>query len=203
MKRTQAERSQATIRGLIEVARKEFGARGYADTSIEDIVRAAGVTRGALYHHYDTKLELFRAVVRFEQRALTRAIAKGAASSPVGWERLQAGCHLFLEACLNPAVRRILLLDGPAVLGWDAVREIEAQYTLALLRDGLRAAVEEDRSIGEDSGLLASLLFAALAEAGRLIANARHPQQALPGVVLSIDRLLASIRQTGQSAAKT
>src|SRR2546427_7151236 len=132
MARTQAERSQTTISGLIAVARARFGTDGYAGTSIEDIVSAAGVTRGAFYHHFESKIDVFRAVVESEQRTMTRFIIKGSESYQRAWERFRAGCRLFLDVCLNPSVRRILLLDGPAVLGWEAVREIEACYTLAL-----------------------------------------------------------------------
>ena len=194
MARTQAERSRATIGELIEVARARFSAHGYADTSIEDIVRAAGVTRGALYHHFESKTEVFRAVVESEQQALTRSIVKGSASHNGAWRRFRAGCRLFLEACLDPSVRRILLLDGPAVLGWEVIREIEARHTLALLRDGLRAVAEEEQLAGRDIDMLAHLLFATLAEGGRLIAKAPHPRQALAGVAASIDRLLEAVR---------
>ena len=195
MARTQAERSQATITELLEVARARFSDQGYARTSIEDIVRAAGVTRGALYHHFDGKSDVFRAVVEREQQALTHFIVKGSASHRGAWQRLRAGCHLFLEACLDPSVRRILLLDGPAVLGWDAIREIEARHTLALLRDGLRAAAAEGQVAHRDIQTLAHLLFATLAEAGRLIAKAPHPHQELAGVAASVDRLLEAVRR--------
>jgi AcrR family transcriptional regulator len=190
MPRTQADRSQATIRELVQVARERFSDRGYANTSIEDIVRAAGVTRGALYHHFEGKMELFHAVVESEQQALARALVQGAAAHRTAWRRFRAGCRLFLDACLDPSVRRILLIDGPAVLGWDALREIEARHTLALLRGGLRAAAEEERFRVQDLDVLAQLLFATLAEGGRLIAKARHPRRALPGVAAAIDRLL-------------
>ena len=197
MARTQAERSQATISELIDVARARFRSHGYADTSIEAIVQAAGVTRGALYHHFDSKIELFRAVLEAEQGALTRLIVKGAARHEGAWDRFRAGCLLFLDACLDPSVRRLLLLDGPAVLGWDAVREIEARHTLALLRDGLRAALDEKGLVAQDVDTLAQLLFAVLAEGGRLIAKARHPRQALPGIAASIERLLDALPLCG------
>ena len=194
MARTQAERSQATIGELVEAARARFSEHGYAGTSIEDVVREAGVTRGALYHHFESKSDLFRAVVEAEQEALTRFILQGSASRRGAWQRFRTGCHLFLEACLDPSVRRILLLDGPAVLGWDAIREIEARHTLALLRDGLGAAAREGRLAHRDLETLARLLFATLAEAGRLIAKAPHPRKALAEVVASVDRLLDAAR---------
>ena len=194
MARTQAERSQATINELVEVARARFSAHGYAGTSIEDIVRVAGVTRGALYHHFESKSDVFRAVVESEQAALTRFIVEGAASHRGAWQRFRAGCHRFLEACLDSSVRRILILDGPAVLGWEAIREIEARHTLALLRDGLRAAAGEAQLADRDIETLAHLLFATLAEGGRLIARSSHPRQALAGVAAGVDRLLEAVR---------
>ena len=190
MPRTQAERSHATTGELVEAAHELFAASGYAQTSIEDIVRAAGVTRGALYHHFASKLDVFRAVFEREERELTRMLAVEAAGATDPWERVKAGCHAFLNACLTPSVQRITLLDGPSVLGWEAVREIESRHALALLREGLQAAADAGFLTADDVETLAHLLFGALCEGGMLIARAKQPNRALARVLAQVDRLL-------------
>ncbi|MEV4544682.1 TetR/AcrR family transcriptional regulator [Micromonospora echinaurantiaca] len=165
MRRTQAERTEATTSGLVETAAGLFGRDGYAATSIDDVARAAGVTKGAVYHHFDGKIGLFRAVfVREEQRLVERlAAAAGGTADP--WRAIRAGCAAFLDACLDPAVRQIILLDGPAVLGWQEVRRIEDDYLVALLRRGL------ERASGGNIEARTHLLVGALCEAGLLLAR--------------------------------
>src|SRR3954469_9777128 len=136
-RRSNAERSEATIKELVAVARGLFAERGYGATSIEDVVRAAGVTRGALYHHFAGKEEVFRAVFEELQRELAKQIraaagGKRAAWRRVGaggkrdpWRRMEAGCMAFLDAVRDPGVQQIALSDAPAVLGWDGLRAIE------------------------------------------------------------------------------
>ena len=129
-----AERSEATRAELLAAARRLFAERGYAGVGTEEIVRAAGVTRGALYHHFESKRELLAAVYEQVERELTERIAteafagRQAPSDPV--EALRRGAELFLDACLEPDVQRIVLLDAPAVLGWERWREVAAQYGL-------------------------------------------------------------------------
>ena len=152
MPRTQAERTETTTTELVEAAHGLFATRGYAATSIEDVVRAAGVTRGALYHHFASKLDVFRAVYEREERLLARSLAEAAATARDPWRRVEIGCHAFLEACLTQSVRRVVLLDGVSVLGWETVREIGSRCALALLRNGLTAAgiTLEDRAGGTE-----------------------------------------------------
>src|SRR5881398_3481078 len=107
------EHAEATRAALIASARALFAERGYAAVSIEEIVRRARVTRGALYHHFEDKADLFRAVFERVQRLLDAA-----SSQPDPARHLEVGCHAFLDACAEPDVQRIVLLDGPAVLGW-------------------------------------------------------------------------------------
>ena len=141
VKRTKhTERSEATRAALVAAARPLFAARGYAGVGTEEIVRAAGVTRGALYHQFADKRGLFAAV--FEQveadvteRTARAAVASGA-SDPLAVLRI--GALGWLEACSEPEVQRIVLLDGPAVLGWAAWREIGMRYALGPSRTNCR-----------------------------------------------------------------
>src|SRR5258708_18379577 len=122
-------RSEATRRRLVSAARTLFGARGYAEVGTEEIVRAAGVTRGALYHQFRDKAGLFAAVAEEVEAEIAERIAVGAAAeSSEPTDVLRAGARLFLEACAEPEVERIILLDAPAVLGWEAWRGLFAPH---------------------------------------------------------------------------
>ena len=136
VKRTKhAERSEATRAALVAAARPLFADRGYAHVGTEEIVRAAGVTRGALYHQFRDKLELFAAVVeQLEQELAKRtgvaAMATQQPGAPDPLAELRAGAEAWLEACTEPEIQRIVLLDGPAVLGWERWREIGMRYKI-------------------------------------------------------------------------
>ena len=134
VKGRQAERSEQTRRVLLDVARRLFAEHGYAGTATEQVVRRAGVTRGALYYHFRDKRDLFRAVVEDLQQELLQRIQEEAAAPDDPWERLRAGLHTFLDACQEPAVQRIILLDAPSVLGWAEWRALDARYGFGLLR---------------------------------------------------------------------
>ena len=194
-RRTQAERTSATRRALLDAARDQFAERGYAGTGREQVAAAAGVTRGALHHHFGTKEGLFRAVVEELEADLTDQVATAAMAGTDPVDELRRGCLAFLDACLQPAVRRIVLLEAPAVLGWDAWREIDARYGLALVRSGLAGALGQ---VGLDAAAvdpLAHLLLGALDEAALLVATAEDPVRAREEVgrtvALVLDRLLA------------
>src|SRR5437870_3125344 len=134
---TNEERSEATRARLLAIARKRFGTKGYAATSVEDLVRRAGVTKGAFYHHFDDKKSVFLAVLEDAQQRLAQACVATARGEDA-WERALAGCHAFLEACTDPEIQQIILLDGPVVLGWETWREIDSRYSLGALEAGLR-----------------------------------------------------------------
>ena len=194
-RRTQAERTSATRRALLDAARAQFAERGFSGTGREQVAAAAGVTRGALYHHFGTKEGLFRAVVEELEAGLAEQVATAAAEGTDPVDELRRGCLAFLDACLEPAVRRIVLLEAPVVLGWDAWREIDARYGLALVRTGLAGALDQ---VGLDPGAvepLAHLLLGALNEAALLVATAEDPVRAREEVgvtvALVLDRLLA------------
>lgn len=192
--RTQAERSETTRSQILEAARALFGERGYAATSIEDIVRRAGMTRGALYHHFEAKVDVFRAVVERQQAELAERLnGLAAAAPPDTGERLRTGCHAFVDACLDPEVRQVSLLDGPAVLGWAGLRTVEEAYTIALLRRGLRAAARSGRLRPGDLEVRTHLLHGALCEGGMLIARSTDPGAAAENVKGEIDLLLAGL----------
>ena len=188
---TQEERSEATRGKLLAVARRLFRARGYAQTFIEDIAARAGVTKGAFYHHFPDKKAIFLAVFHETEQALMEASAAGACG-PDAWSRFRAGCRAFLEASMDPGVQRIILRDGPVVLGWEAWREIDARYSLGLIEGGLQQAMAEGRVSGSLKPL-AHLLFGALCEGAMMVSRAAKPRAALAEVRGQVDALLAAI----------
>ena len=191
----QEERSETTRRQLVDTAAKLFADRGYAETSIEDIVRRAGVTRGALYHHFATKRDIFVAVYEAAEQGMIERVGAVSLSAPDAWSRLRAGCHAFLAACLDPAFRQIALRDGPAVLGWETWRELDARYWFGLIEQGFQAAMAEGYLPTRPAGMLAHLVMGALTEASMMLARAPHPRRELAAVTTEIDALLDGMRR--------
>lgn len=194
-RRTQAERSESTRRALVGAARRLFAEHGYAGVGTEEIVRAAGVTRGALYHHFDDKRDLFEAVYVQIEAELAEQIAAGAlaanAESPL--EAMRAGAEMFLQACTEPEAQRIVLLDGPSVLGWDRWREIAAEHGLGLIEASLQAAIDAGSIAEQPVAPLAHVLMGALDEAAMLVARAEDPEQMRREVGQTLDSLLAAL----------
>ncbi len=194
-RRTQAERSEATREALIGAARALFAEHGYASVGTEEIVRAAGVTRGALYHHFDGKKDLFEAVYERVESELAERIASGAlaggATAPL--DAMRAGAEMFLQACTEPEAQQIALLDGPSVLGWDRWREIAAEHGLGLIEATLQAAIEAGAIPEQPVGPLAHVLMGALDEAAMLVARAEDPEQMRRDVGRTLDSLLAGL----------
>lgn len=192
VKRTQAERSDATRAALLSAARPLFAQRGYAGVGTEEIARAAGVTRGALYHHFDGKRELFEAVYEQIEIELAERIAAGAlqanATSPV--MAMKAGAEMFLLASTEPETQQIVLLDGPAVLGWDRWREIATEHGLGLIEATLQAAVEAGEIDPQPVRPLAHVLMGALDEAAMLVARADDAERMREEVGQTLGALL-------------
>ena len=191
----QAERSQATRSALVEVARRVFTERGFAETSTEEIVREAGVTRGALYHHFKDKQDLFRAVLEDIEVRLTERCTHAVSREKNLKDGLLAGCNEFLDACLEPDVQRIALIDGPAVLGWDAWREMDECYGLGLMTMGIEAAIAEGVIEKQPARPLAQMLLGALTEAAMLIARSSDVKTTRAEVGGIVERLVIGLEK--------
>lgn len=191
-----AEQSEATRGDLMKVARALFAERGFAGTGTEEIVERAGVTRGALYHHFRDKEDLFRAVYeQVEQELAEQVVAATLKLSQANrLDQLRAGADAFLDACLDPAVQQIALVDAPSVLGWQAWRAIDAKYGFGLLRAGLEGAMDAGEIAQQPAGPLAHVLLAALTEAALVIANADDVESARSEVGATVLRLLDGLR---------
>ncbi len=177
VRKTQAERSGATRSALMTAARRLFTERGYDAVSAEEIVREAGVTRGALYHHFGGKAELLEAVYERLEAESTERVARivlgSELHSPV--EAMKAGVEAFLDECAEPELRQIALHDAPAVLGWDRWREIGAANGLGLIEASLAAAIEAGEIRELPVKPTAHLLLGALDEAAMLVARSDDP----------------------------
>lgn len=195
-RRTQAERSGATRAALVAAARPLFAERGYAGVGAEEIVHAAGVTRGALYHHFGGKPGLLEAVYRQIEEELTEEIVEGALGGSDPLEAMRFAIGVFMDACMEPDVQRTVLLDAPAVLGWERWREIAADYGLGLFESALRAAIEAGQIAEQPAKPLAHLLMGALDEAAMLVARAEDPKAAKAEVTATLDRLLDALSRT-------
>jgi AcrR family transcriptional regulator len=197
VKRRKAERRAHTRALLLAAARGLFAAHGYAGTATEQIVARAGVTRGALYHHFRDKQDLFRAVFEDLQRELAERVVAAGATVADPWERLRAGVRAFLDACVEPAVQRIVLLEGPAVLGWETWREIEGRYSLGLLTGALQGLMDAGLIAAQPVEPLAHLLLGALSEAGMVIARAEDVHSTRATVGAAVDRLFRGLCAAG------
>jgi AcrR family transcriptional regulator len=186
-------RGDQTRRDLIDAGRSLFVEQGYFNTSIGDLVSTSGVgTRGAFYHHFTDKAELFRAVFEEVENDLT---LRSIAAPPAGadpWERLTRGLHGFLEAALEPEVQRVMLVDGPVVLGWETLRAIQEGNSIALINDVVREAIGDGIIDDQPVGELTHMLVAALEEASLLVAHSANPTRARRRAAKILDRLLLS-----------
>jgi AcrR family transcriptional regulator len=184
-----AERARDTRAALVRAGRELFAERGYAAVGTEELVARAGVTRGALYHHFRDKRDLFRAVYEQLEQEAVEASARDMAGIEDPVELLRAGVRSYLDACLDPAMRQIALLDAPAVLGWQEWREIGSRYALGLVVFGLQNAMDRGALRRADVKPLAHVMLGALGEAAMLIANAPDPaatRQEVEGPLLTL-----------------
>jgi AcrR family transcriptional regulator len=176
-RRTQAERTDATRTALIAAARRLFAERGYEDVASEEIVRAAGVSRGALYHHFGGRSGLLDAAYNQLEAESTERVARVVLGSELEspLEAMKAGVEAFLDECAKPELSQIALHDAPAVLGWDRWREIGADNGLGLIEASLTAAIEAGEIRDLPVKPMAHLLLGALDEAAMLIARSEDP----------------------------
>jgi AcrR family transcriptional regulator len=194
-RRTQQERSEATTAALLDAARELFAQDGYAATSLDAVVARAGVTKGALYHHFEGKHDLFAAVFARENVRLLDAIVAAYRRESDPWDALAAGCQAFLEETQEPGVQRIFLLDATAALGYERIRELESD-SLALLERGIERAIEAGRIAPRPAKPLAHMLFGAICEIAMVTARATDQQTALAEATGELQRLLAALTET-------
>jgi AcrR family transcriptional regulator len=192
--RTQVERSEATRGALIAAARELFAQRGYAEVGTEEIVRKAGVTRGALYHHFNGKRDLLAQAYEQIEAEIAGQLAELETEGADALEVLGAGAEMFLDQCLKPEVQQIVLLDAPAVLGWEEWREIGARYGLGLIEGILTVGMEQGEIRRQPIEPLAHALLGALDEIAMLVARAKDPAVARAEAGETLAGLLRALR---------
>ena len=189
----QAERSEATTKAIEAAARKLFATRGFAATSIDEIAARAGVAKGAVYHHFASKEAIFERVLDTVQAELASAKVPAASRKLTDPLDVIADSALrYLLAASEPERRRILLVDGPAVIGWQRWREIDAKYFGASTRAGV-AAVLGDRATAGEVDAAAHLLLGACGEAALVCAAAEDPRKTARAHAAALRRMLAGL----------
>ncbi len=191
----QDARSARTRAALIDAARPLFAERGFAAVGTEEVVRAAGLTRGALYHQFEDKTELFAAVFEQVEAEVTERLSTGTlaeATDPLS--ALNAGAREMLELFADPGIERIVLIDAPSVLGWERFREIGMLYGFGLVSGALEAAMEAGQIVPGPTGPLAHLLIGALDEGALYVARAPDRDAARIEVATTFARVLDGLR---------
>jgi AcrR family transcriptional regulator len=185
---------QSTREALLRAARELFGTQGFAATSTEEIVAVAGVTKGALYHHFADKDTLFRVVFEQVEREVSDA-AVAQFMQPDSWQALIGGCDCWIDAHADPAVRQIALVDARGVLGWEAARAIETRFSTVALRGALRKAMQAGVLRRQPLRPLSLMLTGALSEACLYVAQAEDPPAARAEIGDLISGLLTGLRR--------
>jgi AcrR family transcriptional regulator len=177
-RRSQQDRSQATKAELIRAGRELFASHGYANVSAEQIVAAAGLTRGALYHHFGDKRGLFVAVIEDVEQENTHEITEAIGAADDQWTSIVLGIGRFLDICQRPDVIQLAMIDAPAVLGWQGWRELEARHGLGMVTEALQGALDSGVLRPAPIPVLAKLVLSSITEAGMIIAHAVDPTTA-------------------------
>ncbi|WP_163685730.1 TetR/AcrR family transcriptional regulator [Mycolicibacterium gadium] len=194
-RRTQAQRTEATTAALVDAARELFARDGYDAISLDAVAARAGVTKGAVYHHFAGKRQLFEAVFSREIEHVTAPLLAAYSRKKDPWDAFRAASAAFLEECLDPAVQRIVLLDAPAAIGWDGIRRLEAPL-LDLMELAISRAVDAGRIERRPPGPLAHFLFGATCEVAMIVARAEDQKTAQRQAVAEIGRVLDSLAIT-------
>ena len=183
-------RGEATRGQLIAIARRMFADRGYEDTSIEAVLREAGVSRGSLYHHFASKEALFEAVAEDVETSVGEQTLAAAGGSDGPVAALRAGFLAWIRLAGDPVVRRILLIDAPSVLGWERWRSMEEEHALGLIRAVLQVIAGEEKLRPELVDTLAHVLLASVNEVALLVARSQDKEAAMKAGADAIDELL-------------
>ncbi len=190
---SKVEKGEKTAKVLVRVSRPMFSKHGFSSVSAESIVEAAGLTRGALYHHFNGKLGLFEAVFIDCEREIATRIEMAAQLHRSSIGQLIAGSHAFLDACIDPKLRRIVIEDAPSVLGWPRWREIDAIHGLALLRNSVERIHQEQKLHLYDVEALVYLLSGAMNELAMWVTKSANSRKQLTSAKKNLELVIRSI----------
>ncbi|WP_409340649.1 TetR/AcrR family transcriptional regulator [Paenibacillus sp. MBLB4367] len=194
MKRNK-EDTKDTIHKIIEVARGYFTKHGYADSTLEDIAKEAALTRGSIYHHFRNKKGLFHVVLESVQKEIAERIEAEAAKSEDVWEQLFFGCRAFVTGAVEAQNKRVLLIDGPAVLGWETWRMMDENNAMRLLRGQLQIMEGQGCLKPVSIDAMTHCLSGALNEAALWIAQMPDYQQSLEETMTVVSDMLKGFRR--------
>ena len=189
------DRGQVTRQHILTTATRLFTETGYSDTSIELVLQACGISRGALYHHFVNKEALFVAVLEAVEVSIAERVRTAAQAAPSPFAALRAGCAAWLALARDPTVRQVVLIDAPAVLGWEAWRDLDNRYILGLLKAGLARAAAAGWGHTDLVDLHAHMLLAALIEVALLVARAADAESALQQGQQVVEQFLYALEE--------
>lgn len=189
---TKAQQRAETTRTLVATARALFAEKGYPHVTLGDVLAKAGVSKGALYHYFESKEDLFRAVLAQVHEEIARTV--GTVDDEDRWTRLTKGCRTFLAAATDVRNQRIILVDAPAVLGWETWRELDAMTSMRHLTELLQELVDDGTIVDQPVTPLAHLLSGAMNEAALWLAASHTPERDLDHVMASLTRMLTGLR---------
>jgi AcrR family transcriptional regulator len=184
------------VNEIIAVARRLFATKGFASTSIDEIVRDAGVTKGALYHHFKSKEDVFAAVLHREQETLTERVRKAAMKESSAFGMLKAGCDAFLEASLDPYIQQICMIDAPAVVGATRLLEIAPTHSVGMIALALEHAMQQGELRERPAMPLAQIIFGALCQGAMVAARSEDPASTIQAIREEIQIILAGIQES-------
>lgn len=189
------EYSEATRQALVDSAVDLFTEHGYSQTSLEEIAKRARVTKGALYHHFGGKQALFEAAFSAVESGVVARLSEVVSDPGDPWEATRSGLRAFLEVCLEPSYQRIVVQDGPAVMGWGRWRDAEEAYTFGVLRTVVSNLIASGE-IGDDLPVdaLARIMFGALSAGATAIAASSSPMQERADIAVCVERVLNGLR---------
>ncbi|MDT7783092.1 MAG: hypothetical protein QOF58_1511 [Pseudonocardiales bacterium] len=195
MRTRRAEYSESTRQALVDSAVDLFTKRGYAGTSLDEVVKRARVTKGALYHHFSGKQALFEAAfAQVETRSIESLTAVVTAEGDA-WETAVAGLRAYVRKCLEPEYQRIIVHEAPVVMGWERWREAEEHFSFGLLRTAVQLLVDAGEIEEAPVEIMARLLFGALSAGASTIASSSDPKRTGREVERAILRVLEGLRK--------
>jgi len=196
--------SASTKRALIDVAATLFTEQGYAGTSLDEIVAGARVTKGALYHHFSGKQALFEAVFEKVESDSAKRIRKAVRDNKDPWEKAMSGLRSFLTVVQEPGYRRIVIQEGPAILGYERFREQEERSTFGIVRDIVSSVLSASTYELDDSMVetFSRVFFGAMSAAGTAVSAAEDPKRASAEVETAIAFILTGLQGLTESGVR-
>lgn len=194
MRSRRLEYSESTRQALVDSACELFTKRGYAGTSLDEIAKRARVTKGALYHHFSGKQAMFEAAFDAVERHTIERLRRIVSQPGDPWQTAMAALRSYIQICLEPPYQRIVVHEGPVVMGWERWREAEDQYSFGLIRQTVQSMVDAEAIEDIPVEVTSRLLFGALSAAATVIATAADQERAGAEVTTAVERMLERLR---------